>query len=236
MFIEMIKKSIKNAYDDYRNRTKYSKRRLLPDRTTYHASYSGNYVLTVETFQGFLSRGTVKAKSGRTIAVVDRNYSLFMHAFVEHHDDGHDYLICGENCYGQTIIQLDTGKRVDFVPKDNPRGFAWTFVNPSPDGKLLAVESGCWSSPYEMVFFDFSKPMMLPYPELGRIDDCDEFKEWVDVAEASFDRLHRFSIKFGKREEDLTPEQAFEVWDDEKVLPWRDVWKDVVDTNSWKRP
>jgi hypothetical protein len=47
---------------------------------------------------------------------VQRNYSSFPYTWVNH-PNGHQYLVCGADYQGQTVLELDTGKRKDFVPE-----------------------------------------------------------------------------------------------------------------------
>lgn len=106
---------------------------------------------------------------GVKIADVKRNYSMFPFEWVEGHPDGHDYLVCGEDYQGQTVIQLDTGKRVD--TEDTSFGFCWAKIDASPTKDVLAVNGCYWGGPYEVVLFDFSDPMKLPHPEIARAND-----------------------------------------------------------------
>lgn len=44
--------------------------------------------------------------------------------------------------------------------------------------KNLIVVDGCyWACPYELVFYDFSSPMSVPYKELFRVE-VDSIKNW----------------------------------------------------------
>lgn len=134
------------------------------------------HVTPYETSKGYwdYTRGEVYDTQGQEgkgvkIADVKRNYSMFPFEWVEGHPDGHDYLVCGEDYQGQTVIQLDTGKRVD--TEDNQWGFCWAKIDASPSKDVLAV-SGCyWGGPYEVVLFDFADPMKVPHPEIVRANN-----------------------------------------------------------------
>lgn len=141
-----------------------------------HGSPSGRYRLEVarlstgpNTWE--YSRGRVLAlPEGRLLSQVDRNYGAFPFSWCEVHPSGHAFLVCGEDYQGQTVIELDTGRRVDFVPPGTREGvaFCWAAHYPSPDGSLLFVDGCVWACPYELVLYDFSRPMELPYRELRR--------------------------------------------------------------------
>lgn len=60
----------------------------------------------------------------RKIAEVKRNYHDFWFEWVLNHPDGHDYLVCGKDYQGVTVIRLDTGERYDSGgPGKTPYGF-----------------------------------------------------------------------------------------------------------------
>jgi hypothetical protein len=139
-------------------------------------SPSGRYRLEVTTHltgpqTWAYSRGRVsRVSDGHLVAQVDRNFSAFPASWSEGHPTGHDYLVCGEDYQCQTIIELDTAVRVDHVPAAarTGGGFCWAAHYPSPDGKLIFVDGCVWAGPYELVLYDFSQPLRLPYRELRR--------------------------------------------------------------------
>src|SRR6185312_13000866 len=92
----------------------------------------------------------------------------FVFSFVEDHPNGHPYLVTGADYQGQTVIELDTGRRRDFIPdaaKDGV-GFCWTDHRFDPSTQLLIVEGCIWAAPFEYRFYDFSDPMEKGWPEL----------------------------------------------------------------------
>lgn len=106
--------------------------------------------------------GTVhNVATGSQLAEVKRNYSSFPFSWVEGHANGHDYLVCGENYQGQTVIELDTGNRKDSLPDSAKlgHGFCWAVHEYNADQKLLVVDGCFWGGPYEYKFYDFSDPM-----------------------------------------------------------------------------
>src|SRR5262249_37605987 len=129
-----------------------------------------------------VSRGiVVRTHDGQAIADVKRNYGSFWYGWV-HHPNGDDYLLCGEDYQGYSVINLTTGKSNVYFPDTGcgGSGFCWTAVYPSPDCLMLAVEGCYWACPYEVVFYDFRHPERLPLPELGRIDNLDTCQGWSD--------------------------------------------------------
>ena len=115
------------------------------------------------------SRGIVRdTQTGLVLADIKRNYGIFPFSWAENHPAGHDYLICSEDYQGQTVIELDTGNRVDYIPDsaEQGSGFCWVAHYPSPDGRFIFVDGCYWGCPYELVLFDFTQPMQLPYAEI----------------------------------------------------------------------
>jgi hypothetical protein len=76
-------------------------------------SPSGKYRLVVTSYTTGTLGVITRVADGEEIARVDRNYHSFEHTWIEDHPSGHDYLVCGEDYQGQTVIELDTGARGD---------------------------------------------------------------------------------------------------------------------------
>ena len=91
-----------------------------PDPKEYR-SPSGKYLLRVTLYKNGgdywdFSRGRVYS-GNKVVGDVKRNYPSFPFAWVEEHQ-GHDYLLCGEDYQGQTVLELDTGERTDYFPTE----------------------------------------------------------------------------------------------------------------------
>ncbi|WP_437737405.1 hypothetical protein [Sorangium sp. So ce1335] len=137
------------------------------------SSPTGKYRLVVSSYS--TGKGTWDYTQGEVyrtgaadpIAVVQRNFGLFPFLFVEAHPNGHDYLVCGEDYQGQTVVELDTGKRRDHLPDEAREGvgFCWVDMRFVPSAAMLVVEGCIWACPYEFRFFDFSDPMS-GWPEI----------------------------------------------------------------------
>jgi hypothetical protein len=157
----------------------------MNDRTE-HCSPSGRYKLVVESVptkpgcwnysRGRVYRAQACECVGEPIATVDRNYAAFPFLFVEDHPRG-DFLVCGADYQGQTVIELATGKRVDHLPPEAEKGVAFCWVRARYDviPRMLVVEGCFWACPYEFRFYDFADPM-AGWPEivLDKYVDADD--------------------------------------------------------------
>lgn len=210
-----------------------------------HVSPSGAYRLVVTPFatqpgsrrytQGLVYRGDV------LVGEVQRNYGSFPFAWVEGHAKG-DFLLCGEDYQGQTIINLKTGARRDHLPSgaEQGHGFCWAAIHPSPTGKLVAVVGCHWAAPYEVRFYDFTEPMLPPWPEIESSGDVDDFFEWIDDESArigSHPELHKVlnktldELHASQKRGEMTQEEYERYVDDE------DSWEERrVRERVWQRP
>jgi hypothetical protein len=114
----------------------------------------------------------VTKADGSPISIVKRNYSSFCYEWVEDHPNGHDYLVTGEDYQGQTVIELDTVQRRDYLPPEASKGhgFCWVDFKYNREHQLMLVNGCIWACPYEYRFYDFSNPMG-GWPQLGE-DTC----------------------------------------------------------------
>jgi hypothetical protein len=160
---------------------------LKPDSGKVDISPSGKFRIEINRYLTLpnsweYSRGiATRSDNGEVIADIKRNYGHFWHAWVQH-ANGNEYLLCGEDYQGYSLLNLKTGKYQVYFPEAGYKGtgFCWAAVYPSPDGLVLAVDGCYWACPYELVIFDFRNPEIMPYPELARfeaLDDCDGWKD-----------------------------------------------------------
>lgn len=81
-----------------------------------------------------------------------------------------------------TRVDLSGRETRHYVPEAayEGHGFCWAEIICFEQKKLLVVEGCYWGAPYELVFYNFSNPMSLPYPELFRVevDSITNWKEW----------------------------------------------------------
>lgn len=178
--------SVEEKLKIYRSeKSKYFKDdNIVADSTTTYKSQSGKYELTIIQYKTEekawnYSLGKVYLISGsekQLIAEIQRNYHSFPYSFVEEHPNGHDYLVCGEDYQGQTIIELDTGKRKDWIPAMG--GYCWKQITPSPSKTLLFVDGCYWACPGDSIIVDFSSPLSPPFDRLNGDFTINSFKGW----------------------------------------------------------
>jgi hypothetical protein len=166
----------------------FIKSNRLADTTKVIISPSGKYELTIEEYKtrdggGWnYSRGIVRRVSSNVIiADVKRNYGHFWYCW-HVHNNSCEYLLCGEDYQGYTVVNLSSGDIHIYFPEAGYKGsgFCWTAAYPSPDSTIIAVDGCYWAGPYEIVFFDFSSPDKVPYLELARFDPVIKVKGWKD--------------------------------------------------------
>ena len=201
-----------------------------------HVSPSGQYKLVIMPFatrpgswnytQGLVYR----MGEDKPVAEVQRNYCQFPYAWVEGHDKG-DFLLCGEDYQGQTVINLKTGARRDTLPEDALEGFGfcWVRIHPSPTGKLLCVDGCFWGAPYELRFFDFAEPMCPPWPELSTPEQDKDFLEWLDDRSARVGGFDEVYVPLNKSETELLAARRKGEVSEEDYDRYRE------DDNSWER-
>jgi len=159
----------------------------VPGSEEIIVSPSGSYELTVTQYTagpstwGFSRGVVVNTETRKQLADVKRNYGAFWHAWVQH-SNGNEYLLCGEDYQGYLVINLTENRIHTHFPEKGHDGwgFCWAQVFPSPDGHMLAVDGCYWACPYDLVFYDFRTPDVLPFPELSRVDSLDDSAGWKD--------------------------------------------------------
>jgi hypothetical protein len=178
------------------------------------------------------SRGIItNISSGAVVADVKRNYGHFWHTWVQH-PNGNEYLLCGEDYQGYSLLNLNTGKYQAYFPEAGYKGvgFCWIDVHPSPDGLVLAVDGCYWACPYELVVYDFRDPENLPYPEMARFDSLDGCDGWLDNDTFVLRREISIRKSDGVEYESLS-EQEQEILDnDSTLMDYR------IETVQFKRP
>lgn len=169
------------------------------------------------------SRGIVKnTKSGKIVADIKRNYAHFWHTWCQH-NNGNEYLLCGEDYQGQTIVNLTKKTVESYFPEEGYKGagFCWVDTYPSPDSSVLAVEGCYWASPFEIVFFDFTEPDNLPYKEIRRIGNIGEVKGWNDNGLFVVEQEIEIRKSDGVPYDELTEEEQDALDDGEEETSYR---------------
>jgi hypothetical protein len=165
--MDLVQRDVLDAYFKALKESHFVPEKERADSRKETMSPSGKYKLVVSNYETSpgcwsYSQGKVfKADSDTPIAVVNRNYAAFPFLFVEGHPNGHDYLVCGEDYQGQTVVELDTGKRREHLSDgtDKGWGFCWADYTFEPSAKVIVVDGCVWACPYEYKFFDFADPM-----------------------------------------------------------------------------
>jgi len=178
------------------------------------------------------SQGIVRRLSDNKVIVdVKRNYGHFWHTWVEH-ANGNEYLLCGEDYQGYSVVNLTEETYDVFFPESGYKGFGfcWVKVHPSPDSLVLAVDGCYWACPYEIVFFDFSNPSVLPLPEIERCDGVtDPVIGWIDNDTFAFTVSYDVRKSDGAKYQDLSEEEQDVLDKDLSQLG------EVTERFEWKR-
>ena len=90
-------------------------------QTQTHSSKSGKYRVEITTniqadddnFNHSIAR-VFDTKSEKLLFEIKRNFGDFPYCFAENHRNGNDYFLCAEDYQGQTVLELNTLKRVDY--------------------------------------------------------------------------------------------------------------------------
>jgi len=209
----------------------------LADSHKSITSPSGKYILDIDGYSTkpgswTYSRGSVRRfGDSRLIADVKRNYGHFPYCWIEH-PNSNEYLICGEDYQGYTIINLTQEVVQNYLPPEGLTGgaFCWVAYYPSPDNLILAVEGCIWAAPFEIRFYDLSNPDSLPLLQLAWIDDLVKVIGWEtnDTFVAPYGYYMRKLD--GVRYDDLSEEEQYELDRNALLLSYDN------ETIRWHRP
>jgi hypothetical protein len=104
------------------------------------------------------------------IGTVLRNYGRMPLAWCENHlKTKDDYLLCGEDYQGVTVVNLNTGEKTSWIGEEAKVGSGFCMADAliSPDHSIIAVHGCYWGGAYEIHFFDFNDPEKLPWKSIG---------------------------------------------------------------------
>ena len=123
------------------------------------------YKYTQESSWNYTEGVITRLSDNKEIGSIKRNYSSFPCMFVD------NYLLCGENYQGYSIVDLEKEEHNVYFPEAGFKGngFCWACIYGVVNNKLV-VEGCYWGGPYEVVIYDFTNPEVLPLPELNRFD------------------------------------------------------------------
>jgi hypothetical protein len=182
------------------------------------------------------SQGNVyRGDSTVPIATINRNYGSFPFAFVEGHPNGQDYLVCGEDYQGLTVVELKTGLRRDSTDKDSDKGWGFCPVDFlfNPENQVLLIRGCYWGDSYEDRIVDFTDPIAREWSRL----ECD-LSFYEDARKPVFqdDTVTFFSTPYptAAQENEWEKEHGEESDFDRTTLPIAASWKLRIE-GSWDR-
>jgi len=178
------------------------------------------------------SRGLItRLSDNKVLADVKRNYGHFWHAWVQH-KNGNEYLLCGEDYQGYSVLNLTNEKYHVYFPEEGFKGtgFCWAAAFPSPDGLVLTVDGCYWACPYELVFYDFREPEKLPYKEMARYGIIDDSSGWLDNETFILKKEIALRKSDGALYESLSDEEMEILDKDQSLVEYR------YETTQFKRP
>ena len=93
----------------------------------------------------------------------------------------------------------------------------------------MAVEGCIWAAPYDLVFYDFSEPLNLPFPEVGRINEIGKVIGWE--SETVFAIEHEFTARKSdnRRFESLSESEQDEYYKNESAFSYQ------IEILRWER-
>jgi hypothetical protein len=161
-----------------------------PEETEIIHSTSGKFKLEVHHYnhEEDISRydytkGIVTDSEHNTIDIIYRNYGAFPYSWLE--INGIEYLLCGLDYQGYSIVNLSNKETKHYVPEEayEGHGFCWGEIINFQQKKLIVIDGCYWACSYELVFYDFSSPMNVPYNELFRVE-VDSVINWESWRES----------------------------------------------------
>jgi hypothetical protein len=210
----------------------------LPDSEKTVVSPSGLYELKTCSYSSVepdtlgCCRGTVRRLSDqKIIADVKRNLPGFWYEWVEH-ANGCEYLLCGEDYQGYSVVNLTKEDYHVFFPERgyDGRGFCWAQVMPSPDKLTLAVYGCFWAAPYDVRFIDFREPDLLPLPELGVVEGVEDGGRWVS------NNTYSMKCEIEVRKSDKAPYDSLSEAEQDALDAAKDLTEYVLVTETFTRP
>jgi hypothetical protein len=227
----------KKAYYAEDKKRSFAPEKYIEGSLKEFQSPSGRYRLELRQYsqgEGYwsYSEGSV-FKGDQLIGVVQRNYGSFPTEWVEGHPNGHDYLVCGEDYQGQTVIELDTGNRRDYLPEEaeDGFGFCWADAKWVPEHQVLLVDGCIWACPYEHHLYDFSDPLE-GWPQLKPMVDGEE--DFITVCGAKDPTFEGDLVTFYETKDDLDVEDGYNLEGEALAAIEWDVIKEVPDDEDDK--
>lgn len=193
-------------YQDYRRRCAFvfseEYRSSLPGKTW---ELPEGYSVCTDYYAGHLeyqiraARHRLLDREGQVVYTWDNlDYDGEFCALISH-ANGKRYLIFREYLYGYSVLELETGETLHYLPgkswpldgRQGEETFIWTGAAYDPGTGLLAV-SGCyWAGTNDTLFLDFSHPL--------EEQDCDQWLEMHDAVDPGYDLYDDIDLeRFGE--------------------------------------
>ncbi|WP_143758998.1 hypothetical protein [Paenibacillus odorifer] len=160
-----------------------------PEKTEIFYSPSGKFKLEIHHYNHVVgiirynyTKGIITDSEHKTIDIIYRNFGTFLFSWLE--INGIEYLLGGLDYQGYSIVNLSNKQTKHYVPEEayKGHGFCWGEIIYFQQKKLIVIDGCYWACPYELVFYDFSNPMNMPYNELFRVevDSITNWDNWKD--------------------------------------------------------
>lgn len=224
--LDALPQDVKEAFWKIRKASHFTPDKANLEKVKEVLSESGKYRMVFTPFGtgwGYMQGEIFRVGEDTPIATVQRNYRAFPHLVIENHPSGHDFWVAGEDYQGQTVIDLTTGQRKDFLPKEagQGHGFCWSSRRFDATTQILIVAGCYWACPYEYRFYDFSDPMEKGWPQLKLMDQEGEGEEtWADDDETWPTIVDGVITVFQSKDDDENEESEEENDKPRQVVAW----------------
>jgi hypothetical protein len=189
----------------------------LSEKYTLHCS---EYAGRIDNLNMRGNECILKYKCGKVIATwrsIDNNADFYK---IILHRNGSEYLIFRQDLYGYSVMELPSGRIMQFYPEESLKGqetFIWTAADYNPLSNILAVSGCIWGAPGGIYLFTFDDPMndsqqfidLCEYID-GGYEDYDDvnFSCWIN------NDLHikKFAIPACQWEDDIITSDNYLTW------------------------
>lgn len=175
----------------YKDLEKEVRKGMVGRATSKKIDKCGKYSVEVRTYETSYGVEWIKVniKEGKEIVFkVVSDSDSFVYSWVLDHPDGDDYIVFGEIIGSYAVANLTARTKRVFYPEFTSEGcrYEWLDVRPSSDKTKLVTVGVLWENLYEIVFYDFSRPVVFPLPTLKTKKDIyiplgynfEEIVEW----------------------------------------------------------
>ena len=143
-----------------------------------------SYLDNGKGYWDYVKGDILNLETGENLFTILRNYGTWFSQWIEH-QNGNDYLLCGEDYQGYVCLNLTEKKKHVYFPEHGLKGWGFCWIDVQEYDKSFEesiwVEGCYWGAPFEKVEYDFTSPDELPYKELNRCDlDYEDEDDWDD--------------------------------------------------------